>query len=402
MKQIVWLACEYGRYGYRRITALLHWEGWRLNHKRVERIWRDEGLKVPKKQPQRRRLWFNDGSCIRLRPTRRDHVWSYCLVADRTSDGRPIRMLTIVDKFTRECLAIDVAKRLTSEDVLERLSDLFVHRGVPEHIRSDNGSEFTAKCVREWLGRVGVKTLFIEPGSPWENGYVESFFRVAPGRAARTGSVRHAARVQGAHRALAAALQHDPAAQRPGVPTPGSRGAAALCGRLGYASATAQGWSAGGQNTNLKSGVIYGGSPGCCEPSRSGARTGFPWLSTCPPSPRSAATAMRSRSLIQMPSDRRTVGRPHRHSVRPAVVGTQHPVVLHLMPSQPSTLIGERQVSHVSLAQRGRPNAVAVTGRRKQFRGAGGLRQWRWATCGSCGRETISPLRNSRDAERCA
>ena len=168
------------------------------------------------------------------------------------------------------------------------------------------------------------------------------------------------------------------------------------------ASATAQGWSAGGQNTNLKSGVIYGGSPGCCEPSRSGARTGFPWLSTCPPSPRSAATAMRSRSLIQMPSDRRTVGRPHRHSVRPAVVGTQHPVVLHLMPSQPSTLIGERQVSHVSLAQRGRPNAVAVTGRRKQFRGAGGLRQWRWATCGSCGRETISPLRNSRDAERCA
>jgi transposase InsO family protein len=102
-------------------------------------------------------------------------VWSYDFVADRTSDGRPIRMLTIVDEFTRECLAIDVAKRLTSEDVLERLSDLFVHRCVPEHIRSDNGSEFTAKCVREWLGRVGVKTLFIEPGSPWENGYVESF-----------------------------------------------------------------------------------------------------------------------------------------------------------------------------------------------------------------------------------
>ena len=133
MTRIVWLACEYGRYGYRRITALLHWEGWRVNHKRVERIWRDEGLKVPKKQPKRRRLWFNDGSCIRLRPT------------------------------------------ITSEDVLERLSDLFVHRGVPEHIRSDNGSEFTAKSVREWLGRVGVKTLFIEPGSPWENGYVESF-----------------------------------------------------------------------------------------------------------------------------------------------------------------------------------------------------------------------------------
>ena len=175
MTRIVWLACEYGRYGYRRVTGLLHWEGWRVNHKRVERIWREEGLKVPKKQPKRRRLWLNDGSCIRLRPTHRNHVWSYDFVMDRTSDGRPIRMLTIMDEFTRECLAIDVAKRLTSEDVLERLSDLFVHRGVPEHIRSDNGSEFTAKCVREWLGRVGVKTLFIEPGSPWENGYVESF-----------------------------------------------------------------------------------------------------------------------------------------------------------------------------------------------------------------------------------
>jgi len=173
--QIVWLACEYGRYGYRRITALLHWDGWRVNHKRVERIWREEGLKVPKKQPKRRRLWLNDGSCVRLRSNRRNHVWSYDFVADRTSDGRPIRMLTIVDEFTRECLAIDVAKKLTSEDVLERLSDLFVCKGVPDHIRSDNGSEFTAKSVREWLGRVGVKTLYIEPGSPWENGYIESF-----------------------------------------------------------------------------------------------------------------------------------------------------------------------------------------------------------------------------------
>ena len=261
MTRIVWLACEYGRYGYRRITALLHCDGWRVNHKRVERIWREEGLKVPKKQPKRRRLWLNDGSCIRLRPTHRNHVWSYDFVADRTSDGRPIRMLTIVDEFTRECLAIDVAKRLTSEDVLERLSDLFVHRGVPEHIRSDNGSEFTAKCVREWLGWVGVKTLFIEPGSPWENGYVESFFRYAPGRAAGTGSVRHAARGQGAHRAVAAALQHDPATQCLGIPTPGPRGDAALCGCYGCASATAQGWSVGGQTPNLETGVIHGGRP---------------------------------------------------------------------------------------------------------------------------------------------
>jgi transposase InsO family protein len=120
VKRIVWLACEYGRYGYRRITVLLRWEGWRVNHKRVERIWREEGLKVPNKQPKRKRLWLSDGSCFRLRPTRRNHVWSYDFVADRTADGRPIRMLTIVDEYTRECLAIDVAERLTSEDVSVR------------------------------------------------------------------------------------------------------------------------------------------------------------------------------------------------------------------------------------------------------------------------------------------
>ena len=175
VKRIVWMASEYGRYGYHRITALLRAEGWWVNHKRVERIWRQEGLKVPAKQPRRRRLWLGNGSCIRLRPTHRNHVWSYDFVMDRTSEGRAFRMLTIVDEFTQECLAIDVARKLTREDVLERLSDLFVRRGVPDHIRSDNGSEFTAKRVREWLERVGVKTLYIEPGSPWENGYVESF-----------------------------------------------------------------------------------------------------------------------------------------------------------------------------------------------------------------------------------
>lgn len=174
-KRIVALAAAYGRYGYRRITALLRLEGWRVNHKRVERIWRREGLKVPKKQPRRGRLWLNDGSCVRLRAERRDHVWSYDFVQDRTADGRKIRMLTVIDEHTRECLAIDVARNLTSDDVLERLAWLFVTRGVPEHIRSDNGPEFTAKAVRRWLSRVGVKTLFIEPGSPWENGYCESF-----------------------------------------------------------------------------------------------------------------------------------------------------------------------------------------------------------------------------------
>ncbi len=168
-------AMTYGRYGYRRVTALLRREGWRVNHKRVERLWRREGLKVPQKQPKRGRLWLNDGSCLRLRPEHRNHVWSYDFVADRTHDGRPLRMLTIVDEYTRECLTIDVARRLGSNDVLERLADLMVERGTPDYIRSDNGPEFTAHAVRGWLERVGVKTLFIEPGSPWENGYVESF-----------------------------------------------------------------------------------------------------------------------------------------------------------------------------------------------------------------------------------
>ena len=173
--RIVQLASQYGRYGYRRITGLLRLEGWLVNHKRVERIWRQEGLKVPKKQPKRRRLWFNDGSCLRLRPEHKNHVWSYDFVMARTSNGRALRMLNIIDEYTRECLSIKVARKITAQDVLEELFDLIVDKGPPEHIRSDNGPEFTAKAVREWLSRIGVKTLFIEPGSPWENGYIESF-----------------------------------------------------------------------------------------------------------------------------------------------------------------------------------------------------------------------------------
>ena len=134
----VQLASTYGRYGYRRITALLRREGWRVNHKRVERIWRQEGLKVPKKQPRRGRLWLNDGSCLRLRPGWPNHVWSYDFVADRTSDGRPLKMLTVVDEYTRECLAIDVERRADSMSVLERLATLFLERGAPDYVRSDN------------------------------------------------------------------------------------------------------------------------------------------------------------------------------------------------------------------------------------------------------------------------
>ena len=172
---IIALARQYGRYGYRRITALLRDAGWAVNKKRVERIWRCEGLKVPHKQPKRSRLWLNDGSCVRLRPERPNHVWSYDFVSDRTHDGRAFRMLCVIDEFTRESLAIRVARKLKATDVIDVLADLFILRGVQTHIRSDNGPEFVATALREWIAAVRAKTAYIEPGSPWENGYCESF-----------------------------------------------------------------------------------------------------------------------------------------------------------------------------------------------------------------------------------
>ena len=172
---IVRLATRFGRYGYRRITALLRAEGWVVNHQRVERIWRRAGLKVPRRQPKRGRLWLTDGSCVRLRPAHRHHVWAYDFVAARTHDGRPLRLLTVVDAYTRPCLAIKVARHIRADDVLQCLTDLFVADGVPAHLRADNGPEFTNRAVRTWLGRVSTRPLFIEPGSPWENGYIESF-----------------------------------------------------------------------------------------------------------------------------------------------------------------------------------------------------------------------------------
>ena len=169
--RITELAAPYGRYGYRRITALLQRESWKVNHKRVESIWRREG----QKQPKRGHLWLNDSSCLGLRPRHKDHVWSYDLMVARTADGRAFRILTILDEYTRECLLILLERHIGSQEVIDQLFHLFVFKGIPEHIRSDNGLEFTAKAVREWLSRLGVKTLFIEPGSPWENGYIESF-----------------------------------------------------------------------------------------------------------------------------------------------------------------------------------------------------------------------------------
>lgn len=174
-KDITRLALKYGRYGYKRITALLRTEGWQVNHKRVERIWREEGLKVPKRQKKRGRLYLNDGSAIRLRPCWLNHVWSYDFVAERLSNGKKIRILTVIDEYTRQCLSIRVGYALKSDDVLDVISDLFIAHGIPDHIRSDNGSEFTAKTLKDWLYKLGIKTAYIEPGSPWENGYNESF-----------------------------------------------------------------------------------------------------------------------------------------------------------------------------------------------------------------------------------
>ncbi len=174
-ERIISLAKAYGRYGYRTVTDLLRLEGWDVGKDRVYTLWRHEGLQVPTKQPKRARLWRADGSCIRLRPERPNHVWSYDFVADRTQDGRPFRILNILDEYTRECLASHVARRIRSQDVILLLADLVLKYGWPTHIRSDNGPEFIAKQLRSWLTRIGIGPLYIEPGSPWENGYCESF-----------------------------------------------------------------------------------------------------------------------------------------------------------------------------------------------------------------------------------
>jgi transposase InsO family protein len=173
---IVALARRYGRLGYRKIAEMLRTgAGWVVNDKRVERIWRREGLKVPARQSKRARIWLSDGSCVRLRAERPNHVWSYDFVEDRTHEGRKYRMLNVIDEFTHECLSIRIERKLKSVDVIDTLSDLFILRGAPEHVRSDNGPEFVAKAVQGWITAVGAKTAYVAPGSPWENGFIESF-----------------------------------------------------------------------------------------------------------------------------------------------------------------------------------------------------------------------------------
>ena len=174
-RAVIAIATQYGRYGYRTVTSLLREEGWAVGKDAVYTIWREEGLKVPQKQPKRARLWLGDGSCIRLRPEYPGHVWSYDFVHDRTHDGKPFRVLNIIDEFSRECLATIARRRFKAQDVILVLADLFVKHGCPKHIRSDNGPEFVAKKLISWLEKIEVGPLYIQPGSPWENGYCESF-----------------------------------------------------------------------------------------------------------------------------------------------------------------------------------------------------------------------------------
>jgi len=174
-QEIIEKACNYGRVGYRKVTGILRNSGIKINHKRVERIWREEGLKLPQKQPKKKRLWLNDGSCVRLRPERPNHVWSYDFIEDKTYEGRKIRILNIMDEYSRVCLESKPRRSWSGKAVIEVLADLMIVKGCPEYLRSDNGAEFTAKAIRKWLTGVGVISSYIEPGSPWENGYIESF-----------------------------------------------------------------------------------------------------------------------------------------------------------------------------------------------------------------------------------
>lgn len=169
------LVKRHPRYGYRRVHALLVRDGFKLNVKRTHRLWKQERLKVPQKQVKKRRLGTPENGIVRYEATHRDHVWAWDFIHDRDERGRPLKWLSIVDEYTRECLALEVGRSFKSGDVLDVLRELFVIRGVPEHIRSDNGPELIAHAIRGFLGQAKVHTLYIEPGAPWQNGYAESF-----------------------------------------------------------------------------------------------------------------------------------------------------------------------------------------------------------------------------------
>jgi putative transposase len=175
VERMVALSRQNPRYGYRRVWALLGREGWAVNKKRVQRLWREAGLKVPTKERKRRRLGTSEDGCTRRRAEYIDHVWSYDFAMDATEDGRRLKVMPIVDEYSRECLALDTERSITAEDLIETLDRLFTKRGQPAYIRSDNGPEFIAEAIKHWLAASGVGTLYIEPGAPWENAYSETF-----------------------------------------------------------------------------------------------------------------------------------------------------------------------------------------------------------------------------------
>lgn len=175
MRRMLALVAAHPRFGYRRVWALLVAEGWRVNKKRVYRLWREQGLKVPRRKKKRRRLGNSANGCVRRRACGKDHVWAWDFIHDRTADGRPLKWLSVVDEYTRECLALEVGRGMKASGVIRVLEGVVRQRGAPGHIRSDNGPEFIAQQVRAWAKQPGIEVLYIEPGAPWENGYCESF-----------------------------------------------------------------------------------------------------------------------------------------------------------------------------------------------------------------------------------
>ena len=204
---LIRLAKQYGRYGYRKIAELLRIEGWKVNHKKVERIWREEGLQLPQRHKKRRRLYHKDSSIIRLRPTHPNHVWSLDFVHDKLDNGRSYKMLTVLDEYTRQALAVTVRTRMGADDVLEALYPLLLRHGTPEYIRSDNGPEFVAQGMQDWLARVGIKPIRIYPGSPWENGYNERVQWNAAPRGSQCRVVHHNKAGSDRHQPVAQTVQ---------------------------------------------------------------------------------------------------------------------------------------------------------------------------------------------------
>ena len=233
------LVRKHPRYGYRFITAKLRQEGWKVNFKRIYRLWRQEGFKVPKKTRKKRRLGHSGNSCIRRRAEHKDHVWAWDFIHDRTATGQPLKWLAITDEYTRECLALEVSRSITSDRVLDILTNLFLTRGVPMHLRSDNGPEFIAEAIQRQSETVGLEMLYIEPGSPWENGFAEWIRRIVfqplERRAAKRRRVHELGRGPMVRETASPGAQRIASTQQFGLPDPSGIRIAVCCFRSGCA-----------------------------------------------------------------------------------------------------------------------------------------------------------------------